>query len=232
MAKSKEKIKAIALRRNGASIKDIARILGVSKSSASLWCGGVVLSSRQIAALHLKMIKGGYGGRLKGAQMQKTRKLEKINRYREAGISEMDSISKRDLFVLGLGLYLGEGNKTGSKFQFTNSNPMLVKIVMEWLEKNFEISPKDFVYRVAINEIHRYRIHDVYKQWSKLIGAPLSQFKLPVFIKVKNKKIYENMNAHLGTMMFGVVKSSDLQYRVCGLMHGILHNTTSYCKLR
>ncbi len=41
--------RALLLRRNGKGIKDIARTLGVSSSTASRWCKPVVLSKEQIA---------------------------------------------------------------------------------------------------------------------------------------------------------------------------------------
>ena len=41
--KEYEKTEAIELRKNGISIKDIAKELGVSKSSVSLWVRHVVL---------------------------------------------------------------------------------------------------------------------------------------------------------------------------------------------
>jgi len=44
--KLEEKQKAIALRKEGYSIKEIARILPVSKSSASIWVKEVILNSQ------------------------------------------------------------------------------------------------------------------------------------------------------------------------------------------
>lgn len=48
MAKSKEKNKALILRQNGESIKDIAKRLKISKSTVSLWCRDIKLTSEQI----------------------------------------------------------------------------------------------------------------------------------------------------------------------------------------
>ena len=45
--KDEEKSKAIELRKNGVSIKQISKILGVSKSSVSVWVREVVLTDKQ-----------------------------------------------------------------------------------------------------------------------------------------------------------------------------------------
>lgn len=47
MAKFKEKMLARELRFQGKSIKNIAKIIGVSKSTTSLWCNDIFLSETQ-----------------------------------------------------------------------------------------------------------------------------------------------------------------------------------------
>jgi transposase len=47
MAKTKEKQKAVILRKRGKSINEIAHTLGVSKSSVSTWCRDVILTESQ-----------------------------------------------------------------------------------------------------------------------------------------------------------------------------------------
>lgn len=59
MAKVKERNKAIALRKQGQSIKDIARLLGVSKGSVSLWCQDILLTAKQKEVLNNKQIVAG-----------------------------------------------------------------------------------------------------------------------------------------------------------------------------
>ena len=121
MAKFKEKIKARDLRKKGRSIKNIAKILSISKSTASIWCNNIELSKSQIRVLHERMVAGGYEGRIKGARMQKERKEMKIEYYENQGLLEMKRLTNNDLHLICLGLYLGEGSKSGNKFQFSNN---------------------------------------------------------------------------------------------------------------
>ncbi|MCF7865381.1 MAG: helix-turn-helix domain-containing protein [Candidatus Pacebacteria bacterium] len=47
MAKFEQKMQARSLREKGMSIKSIAKQLGVSVSSVSLWCRDIILSKEQ-----------------------------------------------------------------------------------------------------------------------------------------------------------------------------------------
>lgn len=85
MAKSIERIKAIKLRRKGESIKRIAQILKIAKSTVSLWCQEIKLTKSQIEALHIRMVRGGYKGRLKGALLQKERREIKVKMFIDNG---------------------------------------------------------------------------------------------------------------------------------------------------
>ncbi len=48
MAKTKEREQAQSLRKTGVSIKGVAKKLGVSSSTVSLWCRDIVLSQAAI----------------------------------------------------------------------------------------------------------------------------------------------------------------------------------------
>lgn len=224
MAKFELKPKAQELRTAGYSIKDIAFKLGISKSTASIWCADIVLSPAQLRKLHQKRIAGGAKGRLIGMQFHKKQKEEKINFFKGQGLKATRFVNNQDIFMVGLGLYMGEGNKSGNKFQFTNSNPMLVKIMLLWLKRSFRVS-KDRIYcRVLINGSHVDRTKEVEQRWSKLLGIPEKQFRKTVLIKSKSKKVYENRKTHLGTLVLRVQRSSELQYQVLGLLNGLLYN--------
>lgn len=224
MAKFALKSQARTLRIAGTSIKDIALQLGISKSTASTWCADIVLSDAHTKALKDRRIRAGHKGRLAGTRFHKEQREKKIRSFQDAGLKATKSINNQDLFMVGLGLYMGEGNKSGNKFQFTNSNPALVKIMVLWLKRNFQI-PKDRIYcRVLINEIHADRIEKVEYKWSRLLGVPRRQFRKTILIKSKSKKTYENRDVHLGTLVLRVQRSSELQYRVLGLLNGVMYN--------
>jgi transcriptional regulator with XRE-family HTH domain len=218
MAKSKKQADARALRKQGLSIKDISEKLGVSKSSASIWCRDIRLTADQIQSLHEKMVVGGYAGRLKGAHIQRDKKQEKIKDYLSKAKEKIFRIQRRELLIAGLALYWGEGGKTNSAVRIYNSDPLAIQFMMRWFREAFDIPDERFYMNVTINNLHKERLAEVIDYWAHVTGIPVKQFRKPILIKSKNKKIYENHFQHYGTLCIRITKSSDLFYEIKGLI--------------
>lgn len=221
MAKTLEKDKAIASRKKGESIKDIAKLLNIAKSTISIWCRDIKLTPSQISKLHKKMVSGSYAGRMKGARIQYEKRLNKIIEADKNGKKIIGSLSKRDLLIASVGLYWGEGSKKNRKLSLNNSDPKMVKFIIASFQKIWLVEKKDFVLRVGINNIHKKRDKEVRKYWSKITEIPLEQFRKTVFIKANNKKKYKNFRIHYGTLTIGVSKSSHIYYQMMGLINGL-----------
>ncbi len=73
-----KKLRAHKLRREGKSIKDIATALSISRSTASVWCQEIVLTKTQQEKLFKKQVEAGHLGRMRGAEVNRNRKLENI----------------------------------------------------------------------------------------------------------------------------------------------------------
>lgn len=221
MAKSKQKLKAGQLRRQGKSIKEIAGLLDASRSTISIWCRDIKLTPRQIRLLNEKMIAGGHKGRLKGAAIQKERKREKIERYLIAGKKEIGLLSVREFLIAGLCLYWGEGNRKKPGVRFFNSDPEMIKFILRWFKEMFGIENERYIIYIMINQIHKGRINDVKRYWKNALGLPNNCFRKPTLIKAKSKKVYENFKQHYGTLNIRISKSTDLYYRILGLIKGL-----------
>ncbi len=221
MAKTKEKNKALELRQKGKSIKEIAKKVGVVKSTVSFWCRDIKLTSKQIEELHKKMIKGSYKGRMKGARIQYERRIKKIKKYNKEGIRQIGRLSNRDLLIAGLSLYWGEGSKKTRSVSLSNSDPKIIKFAIKFLKRTFNIDKNRLGAYIGINRVHRNRIEDVENYWSKITGIPGKQFTKTTLIKAKNKKNYSNFQVHYGTITIKVRKSADLYYRIIGLIKGL-----------
>ena len=111
MAKSLKKIEAVKLRQSGMSIKDISSKIDIARSTVSIWCSDVVLTNKQKEILHKKMIDSGHKGRMMGAVANKNKKLDVLNSVKVVAKKEIGTLSKRDIKMLSLGLYWGEGSK-------------------------------------------------------------------------------------------------------------------------
>jgi len=221
MAKSKEKNQAITLRQKGKSIKDIAIKLGLAKSTVSLWCRDIELTSAQIQKLHDKMVKSGYKGRMKGARMQYERRLRKIEEWERIGMKQIGGLSKRDLLIAGLALYWGEGTRKRRGLSFSNSDPEMIKFIIRFFRKIWKISLERFTAYIGINKIHKNRIKEVENYWSKITKIPREQFTKTTLIKTNNKKNYKNYPVHYGTFTVRIKKSAELYYQIMGLLKGL-----------
>jgi transcriptional regulator with XRE-family HTH domain len=213
MAKVEEKQKARSLRKGGMSILDIATKLGVAKSSVSIWCRDISLTEEQIQNLHESMVCGSYAGRLAGAHLQREKKEKQIQKSAIQAAHDIQTVKDRDLFLLGLGLYWGEGDKK-STVRFFNSDPQAVRIMMRWFRETLHIAEPDFMMYLNLNEAHAYRTKEIIVYWSKVTGVPVKQFRKPSLVRVVQKKKYDNELEYRGTLCIGVARSRYLLYQV------------------
>ena len=220
MAKSEQRLKARKLRKEGLSIIKIAALLKIAKSSISLWCRDIELTEAQKLALIASKEDGLKRGQLMGAESQKKRRLDKIEQYRLEGINRLSNLSLEQYFSSGLTLYLAEGSKE-RRIIFTNSDPRIVKFMMNWFKTFFKIKTENFTFYLIINEIHKPREEIVKNYWSNYLNISLMQFRKTSFVKNKQKKIYENYDRYYGTVHFQILKSTELSYRIRGLLAGL-----------
>ncbi|HRY62599.1 MAG TPA: hypothetical protein P5056_02425 [Candidatus Paceibacterota bacterium] len=215
MSKFEQRIRAKKLRTEGMSLGDIAKNLGVSKGTVGLWCRDIILTKEQESLLKQKVIRLGLTGRMKGAEMNKKSKESRIELAKKDSEDRLSKLSEKDLFVCGLSLYWAKGSKSpSSRFCFTNSDPAMIKIFLNFLYKIYNVQKKAIMPKIAINETHRDREKIVLKYWSNLLGIPLGQFRNTSFNKTKIKKIYDNHDKYFGTMSIRVEKSNQLWYKI------------------
>lgn len=221
MAKSLEYNKARALRLTGKSIVHIARELGVAKSTVSRWCRDILLTPAQIAILENNKLTRGYIGRMKGARMQYEQRILREKEFEGRGRDLLGRLTKRDIFMLGLGLYWGEGTKHGRDTAFTNSDPLIVKFILEWFKKVFSFDDNRFKLYILINEIHRERVKEVQRFWIKITRISSRSFGKTTLIKVKNKKTYSNFRKHYGTLKIAIKRPSEIHHLIMGMLKSL-----------
>ncbi|MDP3902263.1 MAG: helix-turn-helix domain-containing protein [bacterium] len=220
MAKSKEKIIAHRLRRKGWSLSDISKKINISKSTVSLWCRDLKLTKKENSLLLNNIIKSGHKGRIAGANANRKKKEVLIDFYNKSGKKNIGDISRRELMMLGAALYWAEGSKNG-KFSFSNSDPDMILFICAWLKDAMKIKKEDFMPRIFINDTHRPRIKKVLRYWSGLLKLPIEQFGNPTFLKIRQKKVYDNHDNYYGVLALRIRRSSKLRYHVLGLIDAI-----------
>lgn len=168
-----EKQKALKLRKKGESIKDIAKILGVAKSSVSVWVRDIKLTKKQLSTLSSK-------GILKNViEKRRARRLsnEQIKREEIMSLAGLDiaKISKHELRLIGLCLYWGEGSKTNHGVaSVSNSDPMVIKVMMKFFREICLVEESKF--RGYIHTYSHLNAKVSEKYWSQVSGIPQCNF--------------------------------------------------------
>ncbi len=102
MQLSHTKRKAIWYRKRGYSYNMISEKLCLPKSTLSYWLKEIPYKPNK------KTIKRIGEGKLKSAQKKNQKRIENINEMRRIASQEIGKLTKRDLFMIGVGLYWGD----------------------------------------------------------------------------------------------------------------------------
>jgi hypothetical protein len=205
MTKARAHETAISLRKQGTSITQIAKQLQVSKSTVSYWCRDITLSPAAKSRIIFNSLQKSTRGMLAYTESLQKERQERMAIDQKRGASLLGTLTPRDIFCIGLGLYWGEGYKKGSQeFGFTNSDPVVIIFYLKWLHLVYKIESPDLIARVSINARHRSRLAEIHTYWSHLTKIPLSQFTTASLIKTTSQKTYRNQKTYFGTLRIKV----------------------------
>lgn len=191
MARFKDKLQAINLRKEGYSYKYISGVLKVSKSTLSDWLADIPYTPNEET---IKRI--GAARAASGESKSKIKQASILKAALEAR-RELGKMSRRDLFMLGLGLYIGEGSKTAEITRFVNSDPAAVSLMVRWFTEALSLPKKNLRVR-----IHLYPDCDERRSlqyWSKITTIPISQFQKSSFDRRTDKKALKSGKLLHGT---------------------------------
>lgn len=181
-----DKQKAIKLRIEGKSYGEIRSIItNLSKGTLSGWLKSVKLTKEQEESLKRNLEKIGHSARIKSAWTKNKRRQERKEKALEAAGKEYSVLSKNPFFLVGLALYWAEGNKKTEVFQFTNSDPSAVKLILSWLEQFCGIPRRKVAFRVYIHKI--YATENCEEFWSKITRIPVNNFRKTIYKPTPHK---------------------------------------------
>ena len=184
MARFGDHQKALALRKQEMSYSQIKDILRVSKSTLSFWLKNYPLSRERINEL-----RGRSERRIeKFRETMRQKKEERLQGFYKEQKKIIFPLSKKELYLAGLFLYLGEGSRSKeAMLSVSNTDPSVIKFFMTWLTKNLNI-PKN---KLKIH-LHLYKDMDILREikfWSNFLNIPTSQFNKPYIKKTTTKNI-------------------------------------------
>lgn len=212
------------LRGRGYSYGMIHDKLGISKSTMSYWFKDKPFVPNFEVMDRVKQ------GPLKVGIRRHNQRVTDIARAKEAGIKEIGLLSKRDLWMLGLGLYIGEGSKSIENVRIMNSNPAVILIAIRWLKEVCGLSNDNIVI-----SLHLYPDNDISEAlgyWSHITGLPGTNFRKTQIDIRQDKKASKRGKLPYGTAHLRVIGNGDptkgvvLFRRIDGWMTGALSQSS------
>ncbi|GGV14523.1 hypothetical protein GCM10010182_38950 [Actinomadura cremea] len=218
--RNKLKPKAIELRKEGWTYKEIAGSLGIAISTCSLWLRDVPAPPRP--GYSQERVAAAWKERWE--PILSAREIER-KEVKLAACREVGELSDRDVLLLGALVYWCEGGKDKiyrrqERVRFINSDPALIVFFLRFLE----------VAGIQTDRI-RYRLHvhetaDVEKVtgwWAELVGAPAQLFQKPTIKRHRAKTNRKNLvDEYRGCLLVSVHKSAGLYRRIEGWAYGAM----------
>ena len=212
-------IKEVAkkMRESGLSLGDISKKLNVTKSTLSFWCKDIVLSESVINKIKTKGKIKSVRGLLRYSESKRKERMVRNSLQREEGAKMLGVLSHRDILMIGLGLYWGEGYKyENGEFGFTNSNPHMVSFYFKWLQL-WDVKKEFLIFRLTLNEFFRKEENDIQLFWINFLDVKKEQFSKTTFIKTDLKKAsIKNIEKYKGILRVKVRKGTAIRNKILG----------------
>ncbi len=200
------KEKVIDYRKRGYSYGMLKEKFGLSKSTLSNWL-------KDIKCEPCKEVIARIGaGRLKAAQIKHDQKINNIFKIKKLAKKELGKLTKRDLWLLGIGLYLGEGSKSFENIRIINSDPEIIKIAIGWFKKICKLANNNLT--IAIHIYPDNNIKNTVNYWSKTTCIPIRQFGKTYIDKRTNKLIRNRKKLPYGTAILTIKSNGKKEFGV------------------
>ncbi|MET7366109.1 hypothetical protein ABZS61_09800 [Streptomyces sp. NPDC005566] len=217
-AKDDLRAKARELRLQGMTYDAIQVELGCSKSSISLWVRDLPKPPPRTREDASAIARRGWEATLQRREVER-------RRTKEAARQETATLSERELFLVGVGLYWAEGTKSKpyrrqERVSFINSDPDMIGVYLAWL-RLLGFSSERLRFHVHIHETAD--IPEAERFWAEHAGADPSRFGKTSVKKhqptTNRKNISEN---YRGCLVIHVLQSAELYRRIEGWWYGIV----------
>lgn len=224
LPKTKARLKAIELRKHGLSYSEIRIQVPVSQASLSLWLRNVQLNAKQQEVLLMKKISG----QKLGASIRKEQRKTSSTNIIKSSSEEIDKISTRELWLLGIIAYWCEGSKqkegnVSQRVTFTNSDPFLIKLFVKWVKEFCFVSDQDIIWTLCIHESGNVNLALEY--WSGIVSINKECFNISLK-KHRPLTVRKNTGAeYFGLLRVTIRRSTVLNRKIKGWVLGISNFT-------
>lgn len=188
MIKEEFKSKAFNLRKLGKSYNFITKELGISKSTLSYWFQYIDWS-KDIRNKNAKEIEKESANRMVFLNKAKKKlSVQKHEKMKKEAVEEFEKYKNDPIFIAGLMLYLGEGDKSTNTghLRMGNIDPMVLKIFIKFLIRFCGIKSEIIKFWLLCYPDHN--IENCLNWWSNTIGIKQNQFYKTQVIQGRHKE--------------------------------------------
>ena len=218
------KQKAIQLRKQGKTYLQIQHTIHVSKSTLSLWLRDVELRPSLKEKIFQRGRKKSIDALVKRNKEQTNKARERAQEIRNKFSQEVSQINKRELFFLGIALYLGEGYKRGAEgakwkcVDIANSDPEVIRIMMRFFRECCNVKDKEFRLFLSLHE--RAKEEEAIKYWMEQTKLKKENFIKTSFVQSSSSKFKYPKRLTHGTIHIRIY-NTDFFHKIIGWIDGI-----------
>ena len=223
MIKGLLRAQAEKLRSTGYSYNMIHERLGISKSTLSEWFKNKPFTPNKDVLQRIQY------GPIRSAEKSHNRKVQEVLGLRDIGAREIGHLTKRDLQILGLGLYIGEGSKTQEIVRIINADPDVIRLAMKWFREVVGLTDNNIT--VSIHLYPDNNIEQCLAFWRKVTKLQAKNFRKTQVDTRQDKSAIKRNKLPYGTAHITIVSGGNpnkgvrLHRRLVGWMSGALSQT-------
>ncbi|MFE1776188.1 hypothetical protein [Streptomyces sp. NPDC059008] len=219
-AKDDLREKARELRRQGMTYDQIQVELGCSKSSISLWVRDLPKPApRRTPAEQARLAVR------KRWEHELAVRDEERQRRKTTAHNEIGTLTDRELFLVGVGLYWSEGTKSKPHARretvtFINSDPDMIVLYLAWLGL-LGVESERLRFHVMVHE--NADVAAVEQYWADLVRIDASTLGKTTLKKHNPKTVRKNVgDGYRGCLVVKVLQGADLYQRIEGWWSGMV----------
>ncbi|PIR57429.1 MAG: hypothetical protein COU72_00970 [Parcubacteria group bacterium CG10_big_fil_rev_8_21_14_0_10_41_35] len=213
-----ERNEAIKLRKQGMAMGEIAKKIGVSKSSVSYWVRDIAITKQQRSKLNAN------GHSVEAIEKRRIARLANTQKHRDIikqeALIEASQLVSQPLWCIGVALYWGEGGKTQQTARISNADPTVIFTMMRFFREICEIPEEKF--RGHVHTFAHTNINKSVQYWSTVSDIPTTRF-YKTYCKPSSASRQKRDTLPYGTVQI-YVHDSDFFFRLIAWIEYLKNN--------
>lgn len=217
---NRHRTEAEKLRESGFSYNMISEKLGIAKSTLSEWFKNKPFKPNKEVLERIQY------GPMRSGELQHNRRVKETLELTKIGRAEVGALTKRDIHLLGIGLYIGEGSKAHEQVQFVNANPEVIKIMIRWFTECCNLTMENIT--ISLHIYPDTNEQDAIKYWRDITKIPMENFRQTIVDRRKDKSQLKSNKLPYGTAQVRIKSNGDpekgvrLHRKLQGWMEAVL----------